>query len=162
MDEKDLKHTISPHFIKVRLISEMITNIIGFIVLLILYWLDGYFQWPDWVGWILHILLILTILGTIWDLFEPKYLYRSWRYGLDPEYLYLSYGVIKKEWVTIPVTKIQSVSSTQGPLMKMYKLRSIKVETMGSSQTIPGLDEPTAFKLKEEIAEYAKLKEEES
>ncbi len=43
--------------------------------------------------------------------------------------------------------------------MKRYRVRSIKVETMGSSHAIPALEEDIALRLREEVAEYAKLKE---
>ncbi|MFD1849724.1 PH domain-containing protein [Oceanobacillus bengalensis] len=104
-------------------------------------------------------LVVLNILGTIWSLIEPTYLYKSWSYQFDDDYLQLSYGILKREWVTIPMTKIQSVSTSQGPIMKQYHVRQVKVETMGSSHAIPALEEEIALRLRKKLAEYAKLKE---
>ncbi len=61
--------------------------------------------------------------------------------------------------MTIPMTKIQGVSTTQGPILRRYQLRSITVETMGSSYSIPALEEKVAYELRDNIAEYAKIKE---
>ncbi len=155
----ELEHRLSSKFPKARIISETISNIIGFIVLAVLFWLDYYFDWPAWANWILIGLLLIAVVGTIWSFIEPHYLYRSWRYQIDIEYLQLRYGVLTKEWVTVPMSKIQSVSTSQGPIMRAYQMRSIKVETMGSSHVIPALEEQVALELRARIAELAKLKE---
>ncbi|SHM52613.1 PH domain-containing protein [Gracilibacillus kekensis] len=159
MNDIKLEHKLAADMPKVRIISETIGNIIGFIVLAILLGADVYFEWPVWIGWILYGLIVFTVLGTIWAFIEPKYLYRSWSYQIDEDYLQLTYGVLKREWVTVPMTKIQSVSTSQGPILRKYHLRTIKVETMGSSHEIPALDEPVALEVREKIAISAKLKE---
>lgn len=46
-----------------------------------------------------------------------------------------------------------------GPILRRYQLRSITVETMGSSYSIPALEEKVAYELRDNIAEYAKIKE---
>ncbi|MBN6206666.1 PH domain-containing protein [Ralstonia pickettii] len=159
MNETKLKNSLSPSFPKIRRVSDMIGNIIGYLILGTLIWLHYYFGWPTWVFWILVGLTVLNTIGIIWSLFEPTYLYRNWSYQYDDEYLQLSYGIFQREWVTVPMTKIQSVTTSQGPIMKQYHVRSIKVETIGSSHTIPALEEEVAFTIREKIAEYAKLKE---
>ncbi|WP_324255032.1 PH domain-containing protein [Bacillus sp. REN16] len=161
MSESEIKleNQLSPAFPKIRMINETITNVVGFIILGVLFWLNHYFSWPKWAFWILIAILVFAVLGTIWSFIEPKLLYRTWSYQFNDEYLQISYGVLTKEWVTVPMTKIQSVSTSQGPIMKRYQTRSIKVETMGSSHTIPALEEDVALELRERLAEYAKLKE---
>ncbi|MDX8045623.1 PH domain-containing protein [Gracilibacillus sp. S3-1-1] len=154
-----LENRVSEKFPKVLITSETIGNIIGFIVLGVLFWLKEHFEWPTWIGWVLIILLILCIIGTVWSYVKPRYVYQSWRYQVDETYLQLSYGVLNKEWVTVPMTKIQAVTTSQGPIMRAYQLRSIKVETMGSSHEIPALEEEVALQLREQIATYAQLKE---
>lgn len=159
MKEIKLENSLSPMFPKMRRVSEVIGNIIGLIVIGIFFWLQHYFEWPMWVYWILVGLVILSVIGIIWSIFEPTYLYRSWSYQYDDEYLQLSYGIFNREWVTVPMTKIQSVTTSQGPIMRRYHVRSIKVETVGSSHVIPALEENVALALREKIAELAKLKE---
>ncbi|MCT2535399.1 PH domain-containing protein [Aquibacillus koreensis] len=159
MNDYKFEHSLSPSFPTMRRISETISNLIGLVVLGVLFWLDHFFEWPTWAFWILIGLVVVSVLGIIWSFIEPVLLYRSWSYQFDDEYLQLSYGLIKKEWVTVPMTKIQSVTTRQGPIMKRYHTRSIKIETMGSSHEIPALEEAIAFQLRERLAEYAKLKE---
>ncbi|WP_449539784.1 PH domain-containing protein [Ferdinandcohnia sp. Marseille-Q9671] len=155
----NLENKLSPAFPKIKMISDTITNLVGFLLVGFFFWLNHYFSWPSWVFWILIAVLVFAVFGTIWSFIEPGLLYRNWSYTFNDEYLQLSYGVFTKEWVTVPMTKIQSVATSQGPIMKRYHTRSIKVETMGSSHTIPALEENVALELREKLAEYAKLKE---
>lgn len=57
------------------------------------------------------------------------------------------------------MTKIQSVATEQGPILRKYGLYSVSVETMGSSHTIPALPKDVAVELRNQIAQYAKIKE---
>lgn len=159
MNHKKLEHTLSPSFPKIRLISDTISNLVGLLVVGVLFWLNHYFSWPTWAFWIVTFLLVFTILGFIWSWIEPGLMYRSWSYQYDENYLQLSFGILKKQWITIPMTKIQAVSTIQGPIMQRFNTRSIKVETMGSAHTIPALEEAIALQLREDLAEYAMLKE---
>ncbi|WP_407269959.1 PH domain-containing protein [Radiobacillus sp. PE A8.2] len=159
MSDIKLANQLAPSFPTIRRISETISNIVGFVVIGVLFWLYYFFAWPIWVFWLLIGLIVLSVIGVIWSIIEPVLLYRSWSYQYDDEYLQLSYGILTKEWVTIPMTKIQSVSTSQGPIMKRYDTRSIKVETMGSAHVIPALEENLALQLRGILAEYAKLKE---
>lgn len=162
MEEKSLSHQLSKKYVQARLVSELIGNALWLIVLLILFWMYHFFEWPRWVFWILIGLSALSLLGIVWSFLEPYYVYRNWRYHLDEDYLQLSYGILTKTWITIPTAKIQAVTTIQGPILKRYRLRSVKVETIGSSYTIPGLDEDVALSLRKEIAQWAKIKDTEA
>ncbi|GGA60663.1 PH domain-containing protein [Ornithinibacillus halotolerans] len=159
MSDRKLENTLSPIYPKIKRITALISKFIQFIILGVLIWMYSYFDWPTWIYWVLIGLIVLNVFMTIWSIFEPHYYYRSWSYQFDEEYLQLSYGIFQKEWVTVPMTKIQSVTTTQGPIMKRYQIRSISVETVGSSHVIPALEEEVAFSLREKLAEFAKLKE---
>lgn len=144
---------------KVWLISDAITNLIGFIILGVLFYLDFRFSWKEWIGWILIIVTVLAIIGGIWSLIHPFFLYKNWRYDVDEAFLQLKSGAIQETHELVPMTKIQSVATKQGPLLRRYGLRSLSVETMGSSHAIPALPEEEAIELRNRIATYAKIKE---
>jgi len=157
--EIKLEYNLSPSYPKIKIITDTIGNIITLIVLGILFYLDYSFNWPAWVFWVLLVILVITIVGFIWSFIQPKLEYNNWSYQYNHEYLQLKFGVIKKQWVTIPMTKIQAVSTTQGPVMKRFNVRSIKVQTMGSEHIIPLLEEDVALRLREIIADFARLQE---
>lgn len=153
---------LSKDAVKVWLISDAIGNVIGLVVLAVLLYLDSRYDWKPWIGWILIGLTILFVLGTLWSLVHPYLMHRSWRYGVTEEFLQLQSGVWIEQYQLVPMTKIQAVSTEQGPILRKYGLYSVSVTTMGSSHTIPALTKETAEQLRNTIALYAKIKEVES
>ncbi|TRZ36337.1 hypothetical protein CEQ21_12320 [Niallia circulans] len=154
------KKSISEKAMKVWRISETIINVGILIVLCVLYYLDGYFEWKYWIGWIILGLIGLTVLSAIWEIImEPSLKQKYWRYDVDEEFIQLKSGIWKKKHQLIPMTKVQSVELVQGPLLRKYKLYSISVGTMGSSHQIPAIPEVEALELRNQIAHYAKIKE---
>lgn len=153
------ENRLSKDSVKVWLISETTMNIIGFIVLGVLFYLDYYFSWSEWIGWVLISMTVLTVFTTIWSFFYAFLLYKHWRYGVSEEFLQLKSGALYEKHQLIPITKIQSVSTKQGPIMRRYGLYSITVKTIGSEHIIPALHETVAMELRNQIARFAKVKE---
>ncbi|CDQ20300.1 PH domain-containing protein [Halobacillus karajensis] len=151
---------LSKDSVKVWVISETLINVTGFILLGVLFFLDSHYSWYGWVTWLLIALTILSVSGTVWSFFKAVLLYKHWRYDVNEEFLQLKSGALHEEHQLIPMTKIQSVSTHQGPLLRKYQLYSIKIHTMGSIHVIPALPEAVAFELRNQIATYAKVEEE--
>lgn len=141
------------------MLSEMVTNLIAFIILGVLLYLDYRFSWKEWIGWILIWITAISVLGAVWSLISPFLLYKNWRFDADEEFLQLKSGVLNEVHELVPMTKIQSVATKQGPLLRKYGLCSVSIETMGSSHSIPALPKEVAIKLRNQIAQYAKIKE---
>lgn len=153
---------LSKDAVKVWMISDTISNVIGFIVLAVLFYLDARFAWKEWIGWILILLTVFAVIGAIWSYIKPLLLYKNWRYAVSEEFLQIKSGALNEEHHLVPMTKIQSVATRQGPLLRRYKLRSVSIDTMGSSHIIPALSEEVAIALRNQIAHYAKIREVES
>ncbi|WP_313802683.1 PH domain-containing protein [Cytobacillus sp.] len=156
------QNRLAKDVVKVWIISEVIENIIGFIILGVLFYLDYLFLWKEWIGWILIGVASISVLLAVWSFIKPFLLYKTWRYGVDEEFLQLKYGTLNEKNQLIPMTKIQSVATNQGPLLRRYGLYSVSVETMASSYTIPALPKEIAIELRNQIAQFAKVKEVES
>ena len=151
---------LAKKIINVQIMSDLIFKVILLFILGIFIYVRYHFNWPEWVGWTLLSVLIFFVLMMIWTAFlRPRFLYKNWRYDVNADFLQLKSGAIFEEHRLIPMTKIQSVETTQGPILRKYGLYSITVETIASSHEIPGLAEDIAMALREEIAHYAKVKE---
>lgn len=153
---------LSKDAIKVWIISEAIMNLIGFFLLGVLLYLDHLFSWQEWIGWIFIVITIISVLGAVWSIINPFLQYKNWRYDVDEEFLQLQSGVLNEIHQLVPMTKIQSVLTEQGPLLRKYGLCSVSIKTMGSSHTIPALTRDVAVELRNQIAHFAKIKEVES
>ena len=152
---------LSKDVVKVWTINEIIGNGIGFLVLGVLFYLDHRFLWWEWVGWLLLVATGISVITAIWDIFfHPKLKYKHWRYEIDEEYLKLRHGAINEQHQLVPMSKIQSVATKQGPILRRYRLYALSIETMGSSHLIPALSKDEAFQLRDTIARYAKVTEE--
>lgn len=151
---------ISEDVVKVRRLDNLIEDAIILIILLGLLWAGYYFSWYHWIIIIFWVLLFLMPLSVIWSaIVEPKLLYTYWRYRITDEFVQLKRGILKLENTVIPMTKVQYVEATQGPLLRKYRLYTLSIGTMRSSHAIPALKEEEAFQLRDHIAEQAKLKE---
>ncbi|MGM0845038.1 MAG: PH domain-containing protein [Bacillota bacterium] len=150
---------LAPEAVKVWRISSIISSAVGFLVLGVLFYLDHYFSWSEWAGWLLTALTLFTAVELIWSIFQPKWLYNSWRFDMDEDFLQLKSGVWQEEHHLVPMTKIQAVATEKGPLLRKFGLNSIKIETMGSSHIIPALPEKEAIEIRNKIAHFAKIKE---
>lgn len=154
------KQRLSKNSIKAMLISELIGNAIWLPILAVFFYLDARFNWWEWVGWVLWVVLGVTVLSMIYSLtIQPFLLYKNFRYEVDEEFLQIKRGVFVENYELIPMTKIQSVATNQGPVQRRYSLYGLSVETMSSAHTIPMLSKEVALQLRNTIAYYAKIKE---
>jgi uncharacterized protein len=151
---------IAPLAIKVRNLNELITSLIGLVVLVGLYFCTDYFNWWSWLQYVWIGLVVLDIFGILWTYFvsSPIY-YKTFWYGLTDDFLYIKSGIWTREEIVVPMTKIQSIELTQGIIMRKYGVRSIEVKTMQGGVTIPHIEEDVAIKLRDDISKLARLKE---
>ena len=94
---------------------------------------------PYW-RWLVSIILAVTIVGiplipfwllySLW--FAPKYL-RRLSARLTTQALETRKGVFNRSESTIPLNRITDLRLHDGPLMRHFKLRGLKVETAGQS-----------------------------
>ncbi|MFP7494473.1 PH domain-containing protein [Terribacillus saccharophilus] len=154
------QHKLPKETLRVGLIGDIIFDIVVLLIFGALFGLDHFFDWPSWIGIVLLVLLIISIPFGVIGYFATIIDHRNWRYAIDEEYVQLKQGAWFQKDQLIPVTKIQSVETKQGPLLRKYKLREVEIETMAGEYSIPGLPEKEAYALRDEIAAYAKAKEE--
>lgn len=79
----------------------------------------------------------------------PRLLFRIHRWEVTDEALYVRYGLIWRTTELVPLSRIQTVDSVQGPLMRFFDLRTVTVSTASAHSTvvIPFLDTATAHKV---------------
>ena len=154
------ENRLSKDSVKVWILSRVISYVIWIAIFSILLYLDYRFSWYEWIGWVLIGITSLIALSGIWSVFiKPFLLYKNWRYDASEDFLQLKSGAFNEEHQLVPMTKIQSVATNQGPILRMYGLFSLTIETMGSTHRIPALPKDVAIELRNRIAHYAKIKE---
>ncbi|HLR54041.1 MAG TPA: PH domain-containing protein [Pseudogracilibacillus sp.] len=159
-DFPELKQKMNKKFIKATILSEVLEDIIIVGVLALLYGLNLQFNWPTWLGWIWITLAVLLVIIDIWSIgLRPYLLYKNTRYEINEDYLQVKSGAMFEKFEMIPMTKIQSVETNQGPIMRKFDLCTVSVETMGSTHAILGIEKKKAIQARNDIAQFAKIKE---
>jgi uncharacterized protein len=121
------------------------------------YFLHNQFGMIGWVTWILFSLaLLLTILYTF---VIPVVRWKRWRYEVQEHELDLKYGVLIVRRTLIPMVRVQHVDTTQGPLMRHYRLSNVTISTAAGTHEIPALSKEVADELRDRISALARVAE---
>lgn len=136
---------------------------ITFGLLLIINAIFGYvvfrFEWSYVFLAISSVLIVLIFIIQTW--FIPKIRYRRFKYEILDEEIYIQRGIIIVTRTLVPMTRIQHVDTTQGPVLKRYKLMTVTISTAATTHEIPALSEGEADGLRNEIAVLARVTDDE-
>lgn len=91
-------------------------------------------------------------------------LYRSWRYEVREDSLYLTRGVFTRVQTVAPYVRVQHIDTKRSPFERILGLSSLVVYTAGSrgaDVTIPGLTDERAAELQRRLKRLAIASEEE-
>lgn len=151
---------LSVNAIKVRNINELITSIIGIVILAALLFCTYQFHWWSWLQYVFIGLIVLSLVGIVWTYFiSSPIFYKTFRYGITDDFLYIKSGVWTTREVVVPMAKIQSIELKKGIVMRKYGVSSVEMSTMKDSHEIPYVEEEVAKRLRDDIAKLARLKE---
>lgn len=111
-------------------------------------------QAPDWS---LPAIIAASVVGGVlvgWSLISPYLAYVRWRFTVDQELMLMRYGIIFHEERTIPISRMQHVDLTRGPVERMFGLATLVVFTAGnegSAFRLPGVAVLRAGELRDQI-----------
>jgi membrane protein YdbS with pleckstrin-like domain len=97
--------------------------------------------------WLGPIIWFLVVVFAINVLFMPTYRYFVHRWETTDEAIYTLTGWISREWRIVPISRIQSIDTVQGPLEQLLRLATVKVTTAAAGRhgvSIEGLDAEVA------------------
>lgn len=101
---------------------------------------------PWWLG---LLLLGWLLLNTVYAVVMPPLRYRIHRWELSPTAIHTRAGWLNTETRIAPLSRVQTVDSHQGALMRLFSLASLTVTTASAAGpiTIAGLDAEEAKQL---------------
>lgn len=158
---RDPAHRLSP---KARRLWAL-ESVIGFVLLvggaiLVGHWVGGSgWSWvPGWMAeyeWLLPVLV--AVAAGPFLAAEPFVRYTVHRWELSGDVVYARSGFLTREWVFVPVSRIQTVDKAQGWLERLLGLATLEIRTAShaGSSTIKGLDYQVAAGLAEQLAHRA-------
>ena len=85
---------------------------------------------PRWVDVLLDVLrALLAPLALVAVVIEPLWRYRVHRWEVTEDAVYTLEGWLTRTWRIVPISRIQTVDTTRGPLQQLLGLTSIRVRT---------------------------------
>ncbi|MFN4215709.1 PH domain-containing protein [Exiguobacterium sp.] len=142
-------------------LSSAIFYLIGFLVTGALAFAAVWFDWPRWLQITAFVLLAIDVIYSLVDIIVfQKWKQERFTYLVQPLEIRLHHGIITTHDVLIPMTKVQYVHAKQGPLLRKYGLQTITIGTAAGSHEIYAIEESFAKTLREQIAVYARIEEE--
>jgi membrane protein YdbS with pleckstrin-like domain len=94
-------------------------------------------------------LLALNVLAVVFLLFIPFIQWRSRVYRLTDRRLILEEGIVTRRSKSIPLARLQDVTSVIGPLGRLFNYGSLQVENAGESpgfDLLPDIPDPARFR----------------
>ena len=112
-------------------------------------WLAHGGDMPEW-GWLpLAAVGVLAVIGVVWSFLRT----RTIGYLQRPDDLLVRRGMLFRRFVAVPYGRMQIVDITQGPIERMFGLKTLKFVTAAASSaiTIPGMPGTSAEELRDRL-----------
>lgn len=103
--------------------------------------------------------IVVALFWLVGLFVEPFWRFRVHRWETTGTAIYARTGWIVREWRAAPLSRVQTVDATQGPLEQLLGLSTLKITTASSSGAveISGLAKATADRVAVELTEIAEL-----
>ncbi|MFC8171671.1 PH domain-containing protein [Streptomyces sp. NPDC057242] len=104
-------------------------------------------------SWLLVTAGAVAAVGLACTAFLPAWWFRVHRWEVTDEAVYVRTGALWQEWRIAPMSRIQTVDTSRGPLEQYFRLATVTVTTASSEGAIriAGLDHELAADLAERL-----------
>lgn len=91
----------------------------------------------DWLGGLLRVLAaVLVVVLVAYVVVMPMVRFRIHRWEITDEAVYTKSGWLTQQWRIAPLSRIQTVDSTRGPLRQLLGLSSVTVTTASAAGAV--------------------------
>ncbi|GLF89648.1 UPF0699 transmembrane protein YdbS [Bacillus safensis] len=154
---KQPQRQISLNGLKVWRLQNGIISLIFLLIIIGVFVASYYLQWPYWIGTILSGLWVFQVIFGIWLI--PKIRHHIWRYEVFENEIEIQHGLFRVTRVIVPMVRVQHVDTSQGPLLRRYRLASVQISTAATVHDIPALELEEADELRDYISRLARVTE---
>jgi membrane protein YdbS with pleckstrin-like domain len=134
-------HRVSPQAVPFWRVSALIGDTVLVVAVVV-----AYVVIPDVPGWTLALVLLVAVAAVAHVVLMPRIRYRVHRWEVTDTAVHTRSGWIGRETRIAPISRVQTVDSRQGALMRLFGLSSITVTTASAAGpiTVDCLDADTA------------------
>lgn len=153
---REPRERLDPRARAVWALNELIGGVVtGGIALLVLFGARRIFD-LHW-GWVAGITAAIVLRAVVWAWAGPALQYRQWRFEIRDDEVDLLHGIVVRTRQIIPMSRIQHVDTTRGPLQRRFGLASVVFYTAAGVMSIPALSAERAAEVRDQIAALAKV-----
>ncbi|PUA82197.1 PH domain-containing protein [Nocardioides currus] len=150
-------HQVSPRAVTYWRVSALVAAVVEWAIVIPVYVfvLPVVFEDPARPWWTTAILVVSLVAPLVHLLLMPQLRFRVHRWEVTPTAIHTRAGWIDIESRVAPLSRVQTVDSTQGALMRVFGLASLTVTTASAAGpiTIDCLDRDVAQRLVAELTE---------
>ncbi len=99
-------------------------------------------------------LIFADLLWAFYSYVFCYFQYNRYSYEVSEDSITFNYGVIFRNTFVIPFVQVQDISSHQGPLQILFKVKTVVFSTAGSNHILFGLNNEIADKMIIDIKNY--------
>jgi hypothetical protein len=104
----------------------------------------------------LAVISLACLLGVLalFSILQPLLSYVFWRYAIGEQLLVARFGILWRSEKSIPISRLQHVDLTRGPVERLFGLATLVVFTAGTEEAtfrVPGLAVDRAQGLRDQI-----------
>ena len=136
--------------------SALGSLLIGIVIIGLLILANHFWAWPFWLA---AVASVLVVLDVVVELSIVPYRYRFWRYAINENDVEIESGFFFHHETAIPITRIQNVTLSAGPILQWFKLKTVIIETAADRYEIEAVLPETAETLKVRIMTLAARKD---
>ncbi|HEV2074100.1 MAG TPA: PH domain-containing protein [Thermomicrobiales bacterium] len=108
-------------------------------------------------AWVVVATGVVLALSLTWAIVSPSIRYEQWRFEIREDEVDLLHGLVVRTRQIVPMSRIQHVDTTRGPIQRRYGLASVVFYTAAGGMTIPELSDERAASVRDQIAALAKV-----
>lgn len=148
---RDPAHQVSPRAVTYWRVSALIWAVVVWSIALAVY----VFALPERPWWTTVVLAVVILEPLLHVLVMPRVRFDVHRWEVTPTAIHTRSGWLSIDSRVAPLSRVQTVDSTQGALMRTFRLASLTVTTASAAGpiTIDCLDREVARRLVHELTE---------
>ena len=152
-------HRVSPQAIPFWTVSALLGDAVVVIGALLAWLLI-----PGVPGWVGFLVLLAAVVAVAHVVLRPRIRYRVHRWEVTDTAVHTREGWIGRETRIAPISRVQTVDSRQGALMRLFGLASITVTTASAAGpiTVDCLDADTARRVVAQLTEITAATEDDA
>jgi hypothetical protein len=145
-------HRVSPRAVRYWTVNTLIGSLVGWAVMFAVGWFLPEGRW--WATSLLWIFVVVMATNVVEVVLEPVIRYRRTRWEVSDGKVFVQTGWLSRDQRIAPLSRVQTVDTHRGAIMRLYGLANITVTTASAAGplTIPCLDTDLADRVTAELA----------